>query len=283
MVKIIRSIPQLRAWIQRNRLRRSKIGFVPTMGALHQGHLDLMIRARKLVGAKGKVVVSIFVNPTQFNQKSDLKKYPRQLLKDASMCHKVGVDLIFAPSPQTMYPKDFSTWVDETNLALPLCGATRPGHFRGVCTVVTKLFNLVQPDIAIFGQKDAQQAAAIQRMVRDLDFPIQIDIAPIVREKDGLAMSSRNQRLHGSERLVAPKIYIALKEARLLFLKGERRPPALKKAVKSSLHKIPHIQIDYVELVDATTLQTVRKASRGNLLAVALFLGKVRLIDNLFL
>jgi len=253
------------------------------MGALHHGHLDLMVRARKLVGSKGKVVVSIFVNPTQFNQKTDLKRYPRQLSKDAAMCKKVGVDLIFDPSVQIIYSKDFSTWVEETSLSLPLCGATRPGHFRGVCTVVAKLFNLVQPAIAIFGQKDVQQVAVIQRMVRDLDFPVKIVVAPIVREKDGLAMSSRNQRLSANERALAPQIYESLRAARKAFLTGKRNSIDLKKLIRVRLTKIPKIHIDYIEIVESKTLQPVTQVSEGNLLAIALFLGKTRLIDNIFL
>jgi pantoate--beta-alanine ligase len=282
-VKIIRQIPPLRKWLQQARNRGGKIAFIPTMGALHQGHLDLMIRGRKLVGKNGKVVVSIFVNPTQFNQKADLKKYPRQLSKDAGMCKNVGVDIIFAPSADLMYSSDFSTWVEENYLSLSLCGAKRPGHFKGVCTVVAKLFNLVQPDIAIFGHKDAQQLAIIKRMVRDLNFPIRIVAAPIVREKDGLAMSSRNQRLSSRERSLAPKIYLSLRGARLKVSEGERSAARIKSFVRGQLSKIHNSRIDYIEIVDQESLKSVSQVRKHNLLAVALFLGEVRLIDNIIL
>jgi pantoate--beta-alanine ligase len=278
-VKIIRSIPPLRNWVRQARRANRKIAFVPTMGALHVGHLSLIHRARKEAGRKGLVVVSIFVNPTQFNQKSDLAKYPKRLTKDARMCQRAGADLIFAPSAHTMYAKDFSTWVEEQSIALPLCGETRPGHFRGVCTVVLKLFNLVQPDLAIFGQKDAQQALVLRRMVRDLNLPIRMITAPIVREQDGLAMSSRNERLTPSERMAAPRIYEALKHAQKSFRPGLSRASFIQ-SVRRELTKIPGVKIDYIELVNPETLEPVRRASRGDLLAVAVFLGKVRLIDN---
>lgn len=253
------------------------------MGALHRGHLDLMVRARKMAGKKGKVVVSIFVNPTQFNQRSDFKKYPHRLAKDSAICRKVGVDLIFAPTAREMYPEDFSTFVEEYRISLPLCGATRPGHFRGVCTVVAKLFNLVQPDVAIFGKKDAQQAAVIQRMVRDLNFPIKIVTAPTVREPDGLAMSSRNERLNPAERSGAPEIYKALRSARQLFSKGERSSSRLKAGIKKSLRKIPGTKLDYVEIVDGQSFESVSRPKSGDIIATAIFVGKTRLIDNVTL
>jgi pantoate--beta-alanine ligase len=282
-MKLIQPIPQLRRWVLKAQAERRPIGFVPTMGALHEGHLSLIKQARKAVGLRGRVVVSIFVNPTQFNQKSDLKHYPRRLSADIAKCHKAGVDLIFAPSAKAMYPEDFSTWVEETKLSKPLCGASRPGHFRGVCTVVLKLFNLVQPQVAIFGQKDAQQAAVVQRMVRDLNIPVRMIIAPIVREAGGLAMSSRNQRLSPKERESSLSLNRALKLTRASFQKGKRNANVLKKFARQQLRGIPGLRLDYLELVDRHTLQPVVKASAGDLLAVAAFFGKTRLIDNVHL
>lgn len=282
-MKLIRSIPQLRSWISKIQRQGRTIGFVPTMGALHEGHISLIHRARQHAGSHSVVVVSVFVNPTQFNQKSDLKKYPRTLTEDQKMCQKAGVDLIFAPSSKAMYPSDFSTWVNEQSLSLPLCGKSRPGHFRGVCTVALKLFNLVQPDFAIFGQKDAQQAQVIRRLIRDLNLPIQMIIAPTLRERDGLAMSSRNKRLNPQERKNSTRIYQALKQTRAAFRKGNRSSANLKRLARNQLLKIPKLRLDYLELVDASTFQSVQRASHGNLLATAAFLGKTRLIDNIFL
>ncbi len=250
------------------------------MGALHEGHLSLIAHARRRAGPRGAVVVSVFVNPTQFDRQSDLTAYPRTLTADATMCRRAGADLLFAPSTKSMYPPDFSTWVEETRLARPLCGGRRPGHFRGVCTVVLKLFNLVQPDLALFGWKDAQQALVLQRMARDLNLPVRIVTAPTVRETDGLAMSSRNRRLSPAERARAPALYAALCFARVAFREGITRATRLKTAVRRRLVTVPGLRLDYLELVDSKNLRPVSRVTRGDLLAVAAFLGATRLIDN---
>lgn len=250
------------------------------MGALHEGHLHLIRCARRRVGPRGRVVVSIFVNPAQFNQKSDLRKYPRTFRSDAAMCFKENVDLIFSPSVAAMYPRGFSTWVEETKLSLPLCGSARPGHFRGVCTVVLKLFHLVQPEVAVFGQKDAQQAAVIRRMTRDLNVPVHVIVAPLVREKDGLAMSSRNKRLTPHERKQASLLFLGLKRARQTFRRGERHVATLRREAMKSWKGFSRWRLDYLEVVKSDTLRRVKRASRGDLMAAAIFLGKIRLIDN---
>jgi pantoate--beta-alanine ligase len=280
-VKTIQSIPSLRAWIGKMRKIDRKIAFVPTMGALHEGHLALVRHARRLVGKKGVVVVSIYVNPSQFNRKSDLQKYPRVEKQDLSLCRREGVDMTFLPATADIYPSNFSTWVEENQLSLPLCGATRPGHFKGVCTIVCKLFNLVQPDLAVFGQKDAQQLAVIKRMVRDLDFPIKIVESPTIRESDGLAMSSRNLRLTVNQRIEAPKIHQALLNLRSAFRAGKRSTKSLIATTRRELENIPGLKIDYLELVDSDSLSPRTRASRGDLVAVAAFMGDVRLIDNI--
>lgn len=280
-MKIVRSIPQLRSWVARARRDGKTLGFVPTMGALHAGHVSLIHRARRAIGPHGGLVVSIFVNPTQFNQKSDLKQYPRRPADDARICRDAGADLLFAPDAAAIYPPDFSTWVEETALSRPLCGARRPGHFRGVCTVVLKLFNLVQPDVAIFGQKDAQQALVVRRMVRDLNVPVRVLVAPTIREPAGLAMSSRNQRLSPGGRQRALVLSQALRLARAAFQRGERRAVPLKRAARRHLRRATGVRLDYLDLVSAATLKSVSRASRGDLLAVAAWVDRVRLIDNL--
>lgn len=252
------------------------------MGALHAGHLSLIQRARQIVEKKDVVVVSLFVNPTQFNQTWDFKKYPRRLTSDISLCREADVDLVFAPSAKAMYLSHFSTLVEETMLSFPLCGARRPGHFRGVCTVVLKLFNLIQPTFAVFGQKDAQQALVIQRMTRDLNIPTRIIIVPTVREPDGLAMSSRNQRLSPSQRTQAVALYETLKLVRKAFRKENRNATTLKNLARRYLLKTPGLYLDYFEIVHPSNLQSVSsQCSKGDLVAVAAFFGKVRLIDNM--
>jgi pantoate--beta-alanine ligase len=249
---------------------------VPTMGALHEGHAALVRCARKLAGEKGAVVVSVFVNPLQFGPNEDFAKYPRSWGRDLEICRACGADLVFRPSAEQMYPSDHSVFVEESSLAQYLCGASRPGHFRGVCTVVAKLFLIVRPDIAVFGEKDWQQLAIIRRMVRDLDFPIRIVGHPTIRESDGLAMSSRNNYLTPEERTLAPGIYAALKLAA-----GARRTVDILKASRRLIEQIPGTRIDYLELVDAETIEPSRSFSRPMRLAVAVFLGKARLIDNI--
>ena len=250
---------------------------VPTMGALHEGHVALVRRARKLAGKRGKVIVSIFVNPIQFGPNEDLSKYPRSPSQDLEICRRSGVDLVYRPSAEQMYHEDRSVFVDESSLSRRLCGASRPGHFRGVCTVVAKLFLILRPQAAVFGEKDWQQLAIIRRMVRDLDFSIRIIGHPTIREPDGLAMSSRNKYLTAEERSVAPEIYAALRAAA-----AQRRVEDILKAVRRRIEQIHGARIDYLELVDAETIQPPAKDFRRPMrLAVAVFLGKARLIDNI--
>lgn len=251
------------------------------MGALHEGHLQLMRDAREFVGENGKVIVSIFVNPLQFGPKEDFSKYPRELEADAAKCRSVGVDAIFAPSADEMYPVDRSVVVLETKLSKVLCGASRPGHFDGVCTVVLKLFNQVRADRAVFGKKDYQQLAIIRRMVRDLDVPIEITGSETVREADGLAMSSRNRYLSEEERAQAPVIRRALLQAQARWAAGERDAAVLREGFLEELRtQAPLGRVDYVECVDAASLEPWSAAGREGLMAAAVFFGKTRLIDN---
>ncbi len=251
------------------------------MGALHEGHLQLMRDARELSGEGGSVIVSIFVNPLQFGPKEDFSKYPRELEEDAAKCRSVGVDVIFAPDADEMYPPDRSVIVLETKLSKVLCGASRPGHFDGVCTVVLKLFNLVQPHRAVFGKKDYQQLAIIRRMVRDLNVPIEITGSETVRESDGLAMSSRNRYLDPMERPQAPAIRLALLLAKTRWDAGERNAAALRETFRNELRtQAPLSRVDYIECVDAASLEPLKGTERHGLLAAAVFFGKTRLIDN---
>lgn len=261
-------------------LRGKRIVLVPTMGALHAGHASLMVQARQLAGDDGVVVASIFLNPVQFDNAGDLDTYPKTPMQDLETCDKCGVDVVFMPSADTMYCSDRSITMEETHLSTVLCGASRPGHFAGVCLVVNKLFNLVQPTDAIFGKKDYQQLAIIRRMVRDLDIPITLHGAEIVREADGLALSSRNVRLTPEHRAAAPGIRRALLAAAAAYAKGT--PIAeIYARVKNVLESIPGVRCDYVELVDAVTLHEVTDFHRLALLAVAAWFGDVRLIDNI--
>jgi pantoate--beta-alanine ligase len=256
---------------------------VPTMGALHEGHLALVRRAREAAGPDGTVAVSIFVNPIQFDRPGDLAAYPKPLADDLAKCEAAGVDLVFAPEAGAMYFPDRSITVTESLLSTHLCGATRPGHFDGVCTVVLKLFNLFQADAAVFGEKDVQQLAILRRMVRDLDVPVEIIGHPTVREPDGLAMSSRNVRLTPEHRADAPRIRRALEGARSLLPFGERAAAPFLAAARKHLEDSPFLRIDYLELVDAETLQPVGHIKRPAVLATALFYGGVRLIDHVTL
>jgi pantoate--beta-alanine ligase len=255
-----------------------RIGFVPTMGALHEGHLSLVHSARSQCNF---VVVSIFVNPLQFGPKEDLAKYPRPFNRDQQLLATEKVDLLFAPESQAMYPPGATTYVDVECLTEMLVGKTRPGHFRGVTTVVSKLFHIVQPDFAFFGQKDAQQATIIRKMVRDLNFPIQVVVCPIVREKDGLAMSSRNAYLSPEERKQATVLYRALSRMQTLADSGERRAAALIEAGKNVLEEEPGVRLDYLAAVDTETLQPVEDVSHGALIPIAAYVGNTRLIDNI--
>jgi pantoate--beta-alanine ligase len=263
-----------------------RIGFVPTMGYLHDGHLSLVRRARQAAGPRGKVVVSIYVNPTQFGPKEDFSRYPRDLARDLRLCREAGVDAVFAPADTDMYPREegreFSTYVAEGTLSRPLEGAARPTHFRGVTTVVAKLFNIVQPTVAVFGAKDWQQAAVIQRMVRDLNFPLRILVAPTLRERDGLAMSSRNRYLEGDLRAQALVLWGAIQKARDAVRRAAKPIPAarLKAGLKAFIRQAPDARVDYVEFFAPDTLVPAERVGRGTHLALAVFVGKTRLIDN---
>lgn len=253
------------------------IGFVPTMGYLHEGHKSLMEAAR---ANNDKVVVSIFVNPMQFAPTEDLESYPRDLQKDSQLCESVGVDLIFHPEPDEMYPDGFCSYVDMNGLTTELCGKSRPIHFRGVQTVVLKLFNIVKPDRAYFGQKDAQQLAVIKRMVKDLSVDTEIVGCPIIRESDGLAKSSRNTYLSPEERKAALILSRSLKLGRELIENGETDSKAIIKAISDSISTEPLAKIDYVDVVDFDTITPVEKIGKSVLVAIAVYIGKTRLIDN---
>jgi pantoate--beta-alanine ligase len=262
----------------------TRIGFVPTMGYLHEGHLSLVRRARLAVGNAGRVVVSIYVNPTQFGPQEDLSKYPRDLQRDQRLCREAGVDVVFVPTDAEMYPpglRSQSTWVFEDRLSAFMEGRSRPTHFRGVTTVVAKLFNLVFPDVAVFGAKDYQQAAIIKRMVRDLNFPGKIIVSPTRRERDGLAMSSRNKYLLGNLRGQATVLYRSIQQARLAVRRtGAVNAARLKTELKRLVEQQPDARVDYIEIFDPETLHAVSQAKRGTHLALAVFIGKTRLIDN---
>lgn len=257
-----------------------RIGFVPTMGFLHAGHLSLVQLARR---ASDVVIVSIFVNPAQFGPNEDFAAYPRDLERDCRLCADEGVDIVFNPNPSEMYPENTSVYVEENGLSRGLCGASRPGHFRGVLTVVAKLFNLTLPDMAVFGQKDAQQARLIRQMTHDLNFPVRIVLGAIVRESDGLAMSSRNKYLSADERASAICLNVALRQARAMYRAGERDAARLVDAMRAVIKPVPCAQIDYIAAVDNDNLQPVQKISRSILLALAVRIGQTRLIDNLTL
>ena len=254
---------------------------VPTMGALHRGHAELIRTARQAAGDGGEDVLSIFVNPLQFAPGGDYEKYPRPQEADDQFCRDAGVDILFRPAPEEMYAADFSVSVEENLLANTLEGRSRPGHFRGVCTVVAKLFNLLSPSAAVFGEKDFQQLAVIRRMVRDLSFPIEIIGVPTVREADGLACSSRNQYLNADERAQAPALQRALQEARRLFADGERSAEVILSAARKVIATASLARIDYVEVVNADTLEPVTAPNRNSLIVAAAFFGQTRLIDNL--
>jgi pantoate--beta-alanine ligase len=273
----IDTIAGLRTELDAARAAGRSIGFVPTMGALHEGHLSLI---RAACTDNDLVVISIFVNPTQFNAGDDLKKYPRDLPRDLELAAGAGADIAFAPADSEMYPPGFYTWVDVEGLTTGLCGAARPGHFRGVCTVVTKLFNIVRPHRAYFGEKDAQQLAVIRRMARDLDMRLSVVACPTVREPDGVAMSSRNVRLTSEQRAQAPVIHRALTAARTAIENGERDAQHLKAGIRAALADADLARIDYVDIVDAADLTPVTGVAGDCLIAVAVFFGTVRLIDN---
>ena len=254
------------------------ISCVPTMGFLHEGHLSLIRAAR---AAADLLVVTIFVNPAQFGPSEDFGSYPRDMARDLRLCEKEGVDIVFAPGTSDIYPDGYSTYIEETDLSKGLCGATRPGHFRGVATVVAKLFNIVQPDIAFFGQKDYQQARVIMKMVKDLNLPIRIAVGPIIREEDGLAMSSRNKNLNPDQRREALCLHRALLRVEELVGGGEKDAAVIRESMVEIIEKEPSARIDYIEIRDGETLELIDQVGKGTLIALAVFIGQIRLIDNL--
>ena len=279
-MKIVSSIDQMRVLCRDARSNEQRLGFVPTMGALHAGHLALVRAARAQCPA---TAVSIFVNPTQFSPNEDFAKYPRTLEGDQKMLEAEGISLLFVPTVEEMYPPGAATFVNVEGLSDKLCGRSRPGHFRGVATVVAKLFHIVEPDVAYFGQKDAAQVAVIRKMVRDLAFNLEIVVIPTVREADGLAMSSRNAYLSPGERKQALVLYRALCRVQTLADQGERSARKLIDAAKDVFRDEPAVRLDYVEIVNQETLEPVSDISQGALVAVAAFVGATRLIDNIVL
>ena len=278
-MQVIEKISDMQSYVRKCKLDGKTIGFVPTMGYLHEGHLSLVRIARKRCDI---LVVSIFVNPTQFGPGEDFDKYPRDFERDKKLCEQENVDIIFAPSVEEMYPKDSVTYVDMAGeMTNVLCGKYRPGHFRGVMTVVSKLFNIVQPDIAVFGRKDGQQLAVIRRMVSDLNFPIEIIGGETVRESDGLAMSSRNKYLTEEQRKSAPALYKSLLLAKTMIENGETDSSKIVERMRDYISNSGDFKIQYIEIVDADTLTPVDKIRNKVMIALAAFLGETRLIDNI--
>lgn len=276
-MRVVESLPELR---QARLSLDGSLGLVPTMGFLHEGHLSLVRRAR---AENRQVAASIFVNPTQFGPAEDLSSYPRNLARDLALLQAEGVALVWTPTAADVYPPGFQTWVEVEEITRPLEGAHRPGHFRGVATVVAKLFNAFTPDRVYFGQKDAQQVAVIRRMALDLNFPLEVVVCPTVREPDGLALSSRNAYLSPAERAAATVLYRALGRAQGQFLAGERRGDALRQAMEAVLAEEPLAQPQYVSVADPDTLQELETVETGGLLSLAVRIGQTRLIDNLLL
>ncbi|HUK24202.1 MAG TPA: pantoate--beta-alanine ligase [Terriglobales bacterium] len=279
-METIVALEAMRSACRARRKTGSRLGLVPTMGALHEGHLSLVRAARAQCEA---VAVSIFVNPTQFGPNEDFGTYPRSFERDCGFLEKAGVDYVFAPSVAEMYPPGTISYVIVEGMSEKLCGRSRPGHFRGVTTVVAKLFNIVEPDVAFFGQKDAAQVAILRRMVRDLNFAVEIAVCPIVREADGLAMSSRNAYLTPQQRRSALVLYRSLSRVRELFDGGERQAARLMAAATAEFSAEPSVRLDYFEIVDPETLDPLLQVNQPALVAVAAFVGNTRLIDNLVL
>jgi len=277
-VEVVREIGEVRRLLEPARRAGKSIGFVPTMGYLHEGHLSLIEKAR---AENDRVVVSIFVNPTQFGPGEDSQRYPRDLPRDLDLCARAGVGLVFTPEPSEMYPAGFQTRVEVESLSQGLCGGSRPGHFRGVATVVAKLFAIVQPDRAYFGEKDAQQLRVIERMTMDLSLPVRIVPVPTLRESDGLAMSSRNVYLGAEERRAALVLYRALMLARDLTAAGMRQAAEIKRRMFSLIKAEPMARLDYLAIVDSETLVPVEELQKPVLIALAVYIGKTRLIDNI--
>ena len=277
-MKIINEIDKMRVYSRIMKKDSKSIGFVPTMGYLHDGHVSLIKNARK---QNDIVILSIFVNPIQFAPGEDYGKYPRDAAKDEEIAKKEGVDVIFYPDKEDMYPNGYSTYVEVENLSDNLCGLSRPGHFKGVTTVVMKLFQIIKPDIAYFGQKDAQQAIVIKKMVNDLNMDIIIKVLPIIREPDGLAMSSRNEYLNKKEKEKATVLYQALKKAEGLFSDGERNSKKIIDSMRDLIKTVNTAKIDYARIVDMNSLKDVDEIRNEALIALAVFVGKTRLIDNI--
>ncbi len=280
MIEVYKSVNEIRERIKKLKQEGKSIGFVPTMGYLHEGHLSLV---RESVKENDITVVSIFVNPTQFGPEEDFSSYPRDFERDKGLLEKENVSIIFNPSSDEMYGEDYRTYVTIKELDEFLCGRRREGHFKGVMTVVLKLFNIIQPDVSYFGQKDAQQAIIITKMVKDLNIPVKIKVLPIVREKDGLAMSSRNKYLNEDERKNALCLYRALKEAEKMFENEERETKRIKDKMFKVIHSYDGVKIDYIEIVDLKTLKSISKIKDKALCALAVYIGKARLIDNTIL
>ncbi len=279
-MKIVSTVEEVRKYVKEAKKQDKTVGLVPTMGYLHEGHGSLITKARETTDF---VVVSIFVNPMQFGPTEDLESYPRDLDKDAAFCESLGADLIFHPEPSEMYHEGFSSFVDMTVLTEELCGLSRPVHFRGVCTVVNKLFNIVTPNYAFFGQKDAQQLAVIKHMVDDLNMDIKIVGCPIVREEDGLAKSSRNTYLSADERKAALILSKSIKLGNETFAQGEKDAKTIISKMSELIESEPLAKIDYVKIVDRLTMQQIETVDRPALLAIAVYIGKTRLIDNCYL
>lgn len=276
-MRVVKSVKEVRDAVKEWKAQGLSVGFVPTMGYLHEGHESLI---KKAVKDNDRVVVSIFVNPMQFGPTEDLDKYPRDLERDSKLCENAGANLIFHPEKEEMYFEDFSSYVDINGLSDELCGKSRPIHFRGVCTVVTKLFNIVNPDRAYFGEKDAQQLAIIRRFVRDLNIDIEIIGCPIIREEDGLAKSSRNTYLSKKERQAALILSQSLNLAKDAINSGERNSSVVIDIISNSIKKEPLAKIDYIEVVDSLAMKPVKTIEKSVLVAIAVYIGKTRLIDN---
>lgn len=279
-MKVVSTIKEVRELVKEWKRNGESVGFVPTMGYLHEGHGSLITKARE---NNDKVVVSIFVNPLQFGPSEDLESYPRDLEKDSKFCESLGADLIFHPEPEEMYHEDFSSYVDMSVLTEELCGLSRPVHFRGVCTVVSKLFNIVQPDNAYFGEKDAQQLAIIKHMVQDLNMDVNVVGCPIVREEDGLAKSSRNTYLSTEERQAALILSKTIELAKKLIAEGEKDADVVVAKMKANIETEPMAKIDYVKAVNGLTMQQQKEIKAPMLIAMAVYIGKTRLIDNMIL
>jgi len=279
-MKTVETVQEMKTLSDKIRAEGQSIGLVPTMGYFHLGHWSLVRASLKKADV---TVVSIFVNPSQFEPGEDFKDYPRDLVKDSLWLEKEGVDYLFAPAVQEMYPDGYKTYVESVGLQEKMCGLSRPGHFRGVCTIVLKLFNILQPDMAFFGQKDAQQAVILKRMVKDFNLDIEMNILPIVRSEEGLALSSRNAYLDSESRISALALYESLKMAALEIDRGEREPDVLKNKMKELILSKPQTRIDYIEIVDEETLIPLKKLSGRFLIALAVYLGRVRLIDNVII